>query len=69
MTHNPILPSTNAEALTMPPNAPMLAALNAKSRRSGVPLYEGTVPAADVARRRAKNKAARQSRRANRGRR
>ena len=41
----------------------MLAALN----RSGKHIYAGTVPAAEVARRRAANKVARRSRRANRG--
>ena len=33
----------------------------------GLHVYEGTVPEAEVARRRAKNKVARKSRRANRG--
>jgi hypothetical protein len=40
----------------------MLLALN----HSGKPIYAGTVPAAEVARRRAANKVARRSRRANR---
>lgn len=50
------------EHLDLTPQAMMLAALN----RTGKHVYEGTVPVAEVARRRAKNKVARISRRKNR---
>lgn len=45
------------------PNLWMLVALNA----TGKHIYEGTVSAAEKAKRRARNKIARRSRRANRG--
>lgn len=63
---NPVAPSVQ-EALTVTPEQStafrFLHALN----RKGAQIYEGTVPSHVIARRRARNKVARASRRLNRG--
>jgi len=64
-SHGDNLPDGLSDAPVKPTGWWMLVALNMK--RIGQPMYEGTVAGHVIARRRASNKAARISRRRNRG--